>query len=94
MALTALEIKNAKQGMFADGNGLYLRVQPNGAKSWIFRYQIDARRWAWVLSMQRLRSTPALKLHYCGNKSQAVSIRSITAARQCWRRRAQRRPSR
>lgn len=44
MALTALEIKHAKEGMHADGNGLYLQVNKAGAKSWIFRYQINARR--------------------------------------------------
>ncbi|WP_394730750.1 tyrosine-type recombinase/integrase [Altererythrobacter sp. GH1-8] len=44
MPLTALEIKNAKPGMHADGNGLYLNVKPGGAKSWIFRFQISGRR--------------------------------------------------
>ena len=44
MALTNLEIKNAKLGMHADGQGLYLSVKNGGNKSWIFRYQIDGRR--------------------------------------------------
>jgi hypothetical protein len=44
MALTALEIKNAKEGLLSDGNGLYLQVAKSGSKSWIFRYQIDGRR--------------------------------------------------
>ncbi len=44
MPLTALEIKNAKEGMHADGNGLYLNVQKSGAKSWRFRYQINGKR--------------------------------------------------
>ena len=44
MALTALEIKHAKEGMHADGNGLYLRVQASGAKSWIFRFQLNGKR--------------------------------------------------
>lgn len=30
--------------MHADGNGLYLRVQATGAKSWIFRFQISGKR--------------------------------------------------
>jgi integrase len=42
--LTTLEIKNAKEGMHADGDGLYLRVQPGGAKSWIFRFQLRGKR--------------------------------------------------
>jgi integrase len=44
MALTALQIKHAKEGMHADGNGLYLRVQASGAKSWIFRFQLNGKR--------------------------------------------------
>lgn len=44
MPLTSLEIKNAKEGMHADGNGLYLRVQTSGAKSWIFRFQLKGKR--------------------------------------------------
>lgn len=30
--------------MLADGKGLYLRVSPTGAKSWIYRYRVDGRR--------------------------------------------------
>ena len=44
MALTALQIKHAKEGMHADGSGLYLRVQASGAKSWIFRFQLNGKR--------------------------------------------------
>lgn len=44
MALTALQIKHAKEGMHADGSGLYLRVQASGAKSWIFRFQLKGKR--------------------------------------------------
>lgn len=44
MALTALEIKNAKPGMHADGGGLYLHVGKAGSASWIFRFQLNKRR--------------------------------------------------
>lgn len=44
MGLTALQIKHAKEGMHADGNGLYLRVQASGARSWIFRFQLNGKR--------------------------------------------------
>jgi len=44
MTLATQKIKHAKEGMHSDGNGLYLRVQASGAKSWIFRYQINGRR--------------------------------------------------
>jgi integrase len=41
--------KNAEEpqpGMYADGAGLYLRVTPDGAKSWVLRYMLDRRpRW-------------------------------------------------
>lgn len=44
MVITTLQLKNAKPGMHADGNGLYLYVKEGGAKSWIFRYQLGGRR--------------------------------------------------
>lgn len=44
MTLKAKQIEHAKVGMHADGGGLYLRVQPSGAKSWIFRFQLNGRR--------------------------------------------------
>jgi integrase len=39
--LTALKVKNAKAGMHADGDGLYLQVGANGSASWIFRYRLN-----------------------------------------------------
>lgn len=42
--LTELKIKHAAQGMHLDGDGLYLQVTGAGAKSWIFRYQLNKRR--------------------------------------------------
>src|SRR5262245_18799411 len=30
--------------LLADGHNLYLRIEPGGARSWIFRYQIRGRR--------------------------------------------------
>src|SRR3977135_1441599 len=35
--------KATKPGLLADGGGLYLRIGPTGAKSWIFRYRRDGR---------------------------------------------------
>ena len=48
--LTAIAIANAKPGTYADGNGLYLVVEPSLAKHWIFRAVINgtpsiSRRW-------------------------------------------------
>jgi integrase len=43
--LTALSIARAKEaGYLADGGGLYLQVTATGARSWIFRFQLDGRR--------------------------------------------------
>src|SRR5215813_13058347 len=43
--LTALAISRATAvGYLADGGGLYLQVGASGARSWVFRFQIDGRR--------------------------------------------------
>lgn len=43
--LNAMKVtKEAKPGYYADGGGLYLRVGPTKAKSWIFRYMLDGKR--------------------------------------------------
>ena len=43
-ALKGTFITRAKPGQHADGNGLYLVVEPNGAKHWIFRAVFNGRR--------------------------------------------------
>lgn len=42
--LTNLQIRHAKPGRHADGNGLYLLVSPTGSKSWVLRIQVDGKR--------------------------------------------------
>jgi hypothetical protein len=44
--LSAIEVTGAKQGpmVLHDGGGLYLRVSRTGAKSWVFRFQLDGKR--------------------------------------------------
>lgn len=43
--LSAKRVELATEaGMYADGHGLYLRIGPTGAKSWVFRYRNDGRR--------------------------------------------------
>lgn len=42
--LTALQVKNAKPGRYADGRGLYLLVRPGGSRSWVLRTQVEGRR--------------------------------------------------
>ncbi len=44
-ALTALKIRSLKEpGRYADGNGLYLVVDPSGAKRWMLRTVVQGRR--------------------------------------------------
>ncbi|MCC6827415.1 MAG: integrase arm-type DNA-binding domain-containing protein [Novosphingobium sp.] len=42
--LTDMKVRNAKSGIHGDGAGLYLRVKPSGAKSWVLRVQFQGRR--------------------------------------------------
>jgi hypothetical protein len=42
--LTAAEVKHAKLGRHADGDGLYLMVRSKGARSWVLRTQINGKR--------------------------------------------------
>jgi integrase len=44
MALTAIEVRNAPPGRYADGNGLYLLVRSGTSKSWVLRTQVKGRR--------------------------------------------------
>jgi integrase len=43
--LSAVEVTKAKgPAVLHDGGGLYLRVSPTGAKSWVYRFQLDGKR--------------------------------------------------
>lgn len=42
-ALNAVQVKSLGPGRHADGGGLYLRVQPGGARSWLFRQLVDGK---------------------------------------------------
>ena len=43
--LSAVEVAKAKgPAVLHDGGGLYLRVSGSGAKSWVFRFQLDGKR--------------------------------------------------
>lgn len=44
-ALTAVKVRQLKQpGRYADGNGLYLVVDPSGSKRWLLRLVVQGRR--------------------------------------------------
>jgi integrase len=42
-ALTPLQVKSAKPGRHADGDGLHLLVKQTGARSWVYRFMLDGR---------------------------------------------------
>lgn len=42
--LTARQVATLAEGYHADGGGLYLQVTAAGARSWIFRYQLNKKR--------------------------------------------------
>src|SRR5919112_1232268 len=44
-ALSAVQVRNLKEpGRYADGNGLYLIVDPSGAKRWLLRTVVQGKR--------------------------------------------------
>ena len=44
-ALTAVQVRQLKEpGRYADGNGLYLVVDPSGAKRWLLRIVVRGKR--------------------------------------------------
>lgn len=58
--LTELEIKHAKPGMHPDGAGLYLQVIESGAKSWLYRFQLNGkRRWTGLGSLSNVTAKTA-----------------------------------
>lgn len=44
-ALSAAKVRNAMQpGRYADGEGLYMIVEPSGAKRWLLRIVVKGKR--------------------------------------------------
>jgi integrase len=42
--LTVLKIKSlSKKGLYHDGSGLYMQINPSGSKSWIFRFMLRSK---------------------------------------------------
>jgi integrase len=56
-ALTAVQVRQTKRaGRYADGNGLYLVVEPSGSKHWVLRTVVRGRRRDMGLGSTRLVS--------------------------------------
>jgi len=72
--LTELQIKAAQtrdaEYLLSDGDGLYLRVRPNAAKGWVYRYKRDGRAVKLTLGPH-----PALSLAAARKKSHAAAER-------------------
>ncbi|MDG9966951.1 integrase arm-type DNA-binding domain-containing protein [Achromobacter mucicolens] len=68
--LSELTIKHATEGMHLDGAGLYLQVSKSGAKSWIFRYQLDKRRRE--MGLGSLSAVPAKEARRKAMKARAL----------------------
>lgn len=43
--LTRVPLHELAEGMHNDGDGLYLKVKKNGARSWVFRYRTASSKW-------------------------------------------------
>lgn len=61
-----------RPGMHPDGRGLYLRIGPNGAKSWIFRYRADGKR-----RDAGLGGYPAVSLAEAREKAEALRKQKV-----------------
>lgn len=96
--LTAAEVKHAKLGRHADGDGLYLMVRSKGARSWVLRTQVNGKRQdfglgsATLVSLKKARAKAAelrAKLksgEEVGPRAQATKVAIPTfseAARAC-----------
>lgn len=69
LALTAVKVRGVtRPGRYADGNGLYLAVDPSGAKRWVLRIVVRGRRRDIGLGSQRLVSLAEAR-------EQAVALR-------------------
>jgi integrase len=92
--LTALAVTRAtKPGKYGDGGGLYLDIDPNGAKGWSYRFRLDGRDremglgplHAISLADARLRAQECRKLRLDGidpiehRKAQRAAARLDTA---------------
>jgi integrase len=87
--LTAVKVTRlAARGLYHDGQGLYLRVSPTGARSWIFRYTLHGRTSdlglgplsAVTLAEARQRAHELRRLRYAGADPRAHQRRPAPAA--------------
>src|ERR1700722_9768490 len=95
MALTALEVEHAKatdrRREISDTRGLFLIVQPSGAKSWCLRYRRKADRKARKLTLDggllplaeaRAKAAEAMRQVTAGGDPAAAKVVGKKAERQ------------
>ena len=79
MALTTLQVKNAKPGakrrQLFDGGGLYLEISPNGNKWWRYRFRINGK--ARVMSLGTTRKVSLSKARDRDKSAMALVERGI-----------------
>ncbi|MCX7289388.1 MAG: Arm DNA-binding domain-containing protein, partial [Rhodobacterales bacterium] len=76
-ALTPLQVKNAKPGRHADGDGLYILVKETGARSWVFRYMLDGK--ARDLGLSRCPEAVELLQRSGGSELSLAQARDVAA---------------
>lgn len=72
-ALSAVAVRNATKGRYADGNGLYLEVEESGSRRWIQRLTINGRRRELGLGSARLVTLAEAREVALENRRQARS---------------------
>ena len=72
-ALSAAFVRSAPPGRHADGNGLYLFVQPTGTRSWVQRLVIRGRRHELGLGAAGLVSLAEAREHALADRKLARS---------------------
>jgi hypothetical protein len=82
--LTAKKIENLKRpGLHADGAGLYLKVSPTGAKSWVYGFMISRRaRYlglgsAGAVSLKAARRAASNARRLCEDGTDPIEARNI-----------------
>jgi integrase len=88
--LNAVRVKSLKPGRYADGNGLYLFVEPSGAKRWVLRTVVwtasGAKRYDLGLGSTQLVSLADARTEAAELRRAARKKVDIVAARRAERR--------
>ena len=86
--LNPLRIKALTEpGLYHDGRGLYLRIGPSGAKSWIFRYMIDGKRHdlgmgtIYDTTLAEARDEAAIIVERCGARYRSARCQAYSDGR-------------